>query len=78
MLLLKLINETDSTVVYNYFPEQKEEFGTVILDKKTGEIIDVEISSNDLHKRYMHHAVSKVCQFFENGVYKKEEIVAWY
>ena len=78
MLLLKLIKETDSMVVYNYYPEQKEEFGTVMLDKKTGEITDAKISSNDLHKRYMHHAVSKICQFFENGEYKQEDIVAWY
>ena len=65
-------------VVYNYYPEQKEEFGTVTLDKKTGEIADAQISSNDLHKRYMYHAASKVCQFFESGAYKQEDIVAWY
>lgn len=78
MLLLKLIKETDAVVVYNYFPEQKEDFGTVTLDKKTGKITDIQISSNDMHKRYMYHAVSKICQFFESGMYKQEEIVAWY
>ena len=59
MLLLKLLEESDSEVVYSYFPEKKEYFGTVKINKITGEIIDVQIADNDLHKRYMHHAVSK-------------------
>lgn len=78
MLLLKLVQETNSVVVYNYFPEQKDDYGTVTLDKCTGEISDVKVSRNDLYERYMHHAVSKVVEFFKNGTYKQEEVVAWY
>lgn len=78
MLLLKLVEETSSKVVYNYFPEQKDKFGTVIIDKVTGEIADVQISSNDSNERYMHHAVSKIVEFFKNGIYKHEDVVAWY
>lgn len=78
MLRLKLIEETNSKVVYDYFPEQEDEFGTVTLNKLTGEIIDVKIASNDEHERYMHHAVSKVIDLFKNGSYSKEVVVAWY
>lgn len=78
MLLLKLVEETSSRVVYNYFPEKKEECGTVTFDKLKGEVIDVVISKNDSHNRYMHHAVSKICEFFDNNVYEKEYVVAWY
>ena len=78
MLLLKLVNEKDSEVVYNYFPEQGEQFGSVIISKTTGEIIDAQIAENDLHRRYLHHAVSKVVEFYENDVYEDKAVVAWY
>lgn len=78
MLRLKLIEETSSKVVYNYYPEQEEECGTVTLDKITGKVIDVIIASSDSHQRYMHHAVSKITEFFQNGIYNEEQIVAWY
>lgn len=78
MLRLKLVEETSTKVVYNYFPEQEDNYGTVTLDKSNGEIIDVKIARNDEHKRYMHHAVSKIMEFFANGRYSNEEIVAWY
>ena len=47
MLLLKLLEESDSEVVYSYFPEKKEYFGTVKINKITGEIIDVQTADND-------------------------------
>ena len=71
MLLLKLLEESDSEVVYSYFPEKK-------INKITGEIIDVQTADNDLHKRYMHHAVSKIISFCEKGDFPKEEMVSWY
>ena len=51
MLLLKLLEESDSEVVYSYFPEKKKYFGIVKINKITGEIIDVQTADNDLHKR---------------------------
>ena len=47
MLLLKLLEESDSEVVYSYFPEKKKYFGTVKINKITGEIIDVQTADND-------------------------------
>lgn len=78
MLLLKLIKETNSEVVYSYFPEKKEHYGTVKINKITGDIIDIQIADNDAHERYMHHAVSKMVSFYEKGDYPKEDIVSWY
>ena len=57
MLLLKLLEESDSEVVYSYFPEKKKYFGTVKINKITGEIIDVQTADNDLHKRYLKLSV---------------------
>ena len=39
MLLLKLLEESDSEVVYSYFPEKKKYFGTVKINKITGETV---------------------------------------
>ena len=78
MLLLKLLEESDSEVVYSYFPEKKKYFGIVKINKITGEIIDVQTADNDLHKRYMHHAVSKIISLCEKGDFPREEMVSWY
>lgn len=78
MLLLRLVEETNSRVVYDYFPEKKEEHGTVTFDKSKGEVVDVVISKNDKYNRYMHHAVSRICDFYDKNDYEKECVVAWY
>ena len=77
MLRLKLIENTNSKVVYRYFPEDKENYGTVYLDKSNGDVLDVDIAENDVFDRYMHHAVSKVTQYIERNEFPEEEIVAW-
>ena len=46
MLLLKLLEESDSEVVYSYFPEKKKYFGIVKINKITGEIIDVQTAED--------------------------------
>lgn len=78
MLRLKLVENTNSKVVYNYFPENEKTYGVVSLDKSNGEVLNVNIAKNDVHNRYMHHAVSKVIKFIEDSVFPEEEIVAWY
>lgn len=78
MLLLKLLEESDSEVVYSYFPEMREYSGTVKINKIIGEVIDVQIADNDTHERYMHHAVSKIVSFYEKGNFPKEDVVSWY
>lgn len=77
MLTLQLNKESDNNVLYNYYPENKEEFGTVLIDKTTGEIT-TGISGNDKFGRYLMHAVKRVKEYFEKGTYQKEDIVAWY
>lgn len=77
MLQLKLVENMDTKVVYNYYPEGKELYGSVSLDKSNGEVIEVHVAENDVHDIYMHHAVSKVASFIENSNYPETEIVAW-
>lgn len=78
MLRLELIKETRTEVVYNYFPEQENEYGTVTIGKSSGEVIDAKISSNDTHHRYLHHAVSRIGGYIEDGIYMQNEVVAWH
>lgn len=78
MLQLKLIENTNSKVVYNYFPEKKDIYGIVSLDKSNCEVLSVSIAENDIHDRYMHHAVSKIIEFIEKNNFPEEAIVAWY
>lgn len=78
MLRLELDKETNTVVVYNYFPEQEKEYGTVTIDKVTGDIVDTRIAVSDKHNRYLHHAASRIEKFFSEKSYPKEDIVAWY
>lgn len=78
MLQLKLVENTNTKVVYNYFPEKKDLGGTISLDKSNSEVLDVTIAENDVHDIYMHHAVSKITEFIENNNYPEEETVVWY
>lgn len=77
MLTLKLNSETEKNVIYNYYPEGKTVCGKVSINKITGDI-KPEISENDELGRYLMHAIKRVKEYFENGEYKKSDMVAWY
>jgi len=77
MLQLKLAKETKTEVVYNYFPEKEKEYGTIMIQKETGEIISADTAINDPYKRYLHHAISKLDEYFNKGKYLSEDVVVW-
>ena len=72
MLLLKLLEESDSEVVYSYFPEKKKYFGTVKINKITGEIIDVQTADNDLHKGTCIMQYLKLSVFVKKVIFQKK------
>lgn len=78
MLTLKLKNENENSMIFNYYPENEKLFGTLNLDKKTGDIQIISVPENDQHHRYLQHAVSKINEYFSSGKYKNIAIVAWY
>ncbi|MGF0064266.1 hypothetical protein ACQRCQ_03195 [Lachnospiraceae bacterium SGI.085] len=78
MLTLKLKDENENSMVFNYYPENKKLFGTLNLDKKTGDIQIISVSENDSHHRYLQHAVSKIDEYFSSGKYENTATVAWY
>ena len=78
MLTLKLKDENENSMVFNYYPENKKLFGTLNLDKKTGDIQIISVPENDSHHRYLQHAVSKIDEYFRSGKYENAATVAWY
>ena len=78
MLRLKLDKTLDGKIVFNYYPEDKEEFGTITVDEKNGEIQILNQANNDEFGDYKVHAISKIREYIKNKEYQLDTIVAWY
>ena len=78
MLRLELVDNTNDKVIYNYFPEGKEEYGIVSVNKNTGDLNVEKIAVNDEYKRYLFHAMSRIRKFFSENRFSEKETVAWY
>ena len=78
MLKYLLKEETNESVVYDYFPENGETFGTVSYNKKSNECGIVTLSENDKHQRYALKMFSQIREFASKKSYLKEGIIAWY
>lgn len=78
MLRLKLVEITNSKVVYNYYPESYVSYGTIVIDITNAEVLSVTIAKDDTFEIYMNHAISKVEEFVKNNDYPEEQTVAWY
>ncbi len=77
MLRLELVSETASEVVYNYYPENNKEYGTIKVNKTSGDVIEHKVPGSDAHSRYFQHAISKIDSYLLNKKYPKEDIVIW-
>ena len=78
MLTLKIKDEKENSIVFNYYPEDGTMFGTLNLDKKTGDIQIISVPENDPHLRYLQHAVLRIDEYFSSGKYENAVTVAWY
>lgn len=78
MLQLVLTIETNKEVAYNYFPEQGEEYGTITINKITGDIINVEKARSDKFGTYLGNALARIKKYVANNCYLEKDIVAWY
>lgn len=78
MLTLVLYIDRGDIIEYNFFPEGKEEYGTISVNKTTGDIEVIKKANGDYYAIYLRHAVSQVSKYQKSGVYKKKTTVAWY
>ena len=78
MLKFALIEENQSTVLYEYHPEGGTEFGVISLDKKTGECHIETEAENDIYKRYAMKLIKRIREMYNNKSFEKEGMIAWY
>lgn len=77
MLRLELVENTQEEIVYSYFPEGESEYGTISINKVTGELDIKKTSANDAYKRYLFHAVSRIEKYYAENKFLERDIVAW-
>lgn len=78
MLRLELVDNMQGEIIYNYFPEEKEEYGTISMNKETGQLEIKKISENDSHRRYLFHAMKRIEEYFTEKRFLEKDVVAWY
>lgn len=76
MLELKKKGETTNTVIYNYYPEGKTDWGELVLNKETHTVLeDYTKANNDNFGLYLSHAIKRIESY--SGKYPEKDIVAW-
>lgn len=78
MLKLKLMNRYDGKIVFNYYPDENNDFGTISINEGTGEISVLSKAENDEFGNYKVHAIKRIKEYFKNKNYLLEDIVTWY
>ena len=78
MLKLKLIERKNGKIVFNYYPEGKEECGSLSINEETGEINVMNMPESDEFGTYKIHAIKRIKEYFKNKNFQVEDIVAWY
>lgn len=73
-----LIEENEDTVSYRYFPEGHEDFGSITMDKKTADLVSVDVAKTDKFKWYFYHMVEQIEEFIKNNNFLNDGYVAWY
>ena len=78
MLLLKLIKITNNVVVYNYFPENAEDYGTIELDLKSREARLIKRAEKYKQSMYLMHAYQGLLRMLDENDFSDTRVVAWY
>lgn len=77
MLVMELVRENDDKVIYNYYPEGREAFGTIAIDKENGDVSVVKRSDEKELSSYCGHALRTLQKYRNIGEYKLKDTVAW-
>ena len=78
MLLLKLIKIINNIVVYNYFPENAEDYGTIELDLKSREARLIKRADKYKQTMYLMHAYQGLLRMSDENDFPDTRVVAWY
>lgn len=78
MLTLKMTSQEAGAIVFNYYPEGRSEYGTIRVNKDTGELSILHTASNDEFGTYKVHAIKRIKTYIQNKSFELEDTVAWY
>lgn len=78
MLRYKLHKDDGKLILYHYYPNRSTKAGTVSINKKSGETMIVSPSADDLGNRFAFKLCKRLKEFFEDGKYSEDGIIAWY
>ena len=77
MLILRLEFLSNEIVRYRYYPEDREDFGLIELNRITGEI-NLKAEVKEYGSFYWRHAVYRIDEYFEADNFPEKDMVAWY
>ena len=78
MLILKLVKITNNVVVYNYFPENAEDYGTIELDLVSKEFTLIKRADKYKQTMYLMYACQGLLKMLDENDFSDTRVVAWY
>ena len=78
MVLLKLIKITDNVVLYYYFQENAEDYGTIELDLRSREARLIKRADKYKQTMYLMHAYQGLLRILDENDFSDTRVVAWY
>lgn len=78
MLLLKLVKINNTVVVYNYFPENAEDYGTIELDLVSKDVRLIKRVDKYKSTMYLMHAYQGLLRMLDENDFSDTRVVAWY
>lgn len=78
MLLLKLVKINNNVVVYNYFPENAEDYGTIELDLVSKDVRLIKRAEKYKQSMYLMHTYQGLLRMLDENDFLDTRVVAWY
>lgn len=80
MLTYKIHFENEYKIVYEYHPEDRDEYGLISIDKNSKEIkIEKRAYDDEVHDAFFSNMMfSKIRKFIEKNDYNESGMIAWY
>ena len=78
MLLLKLVKINNNVFVYNYFPENAEDYGTIELDLISKDVRLIKRAEKYKQSMYLMHAYQGLLRMLDENDFSDTRVVAWY
>ena len=77
MLILDLLEITETMVKYKYYPEDSKEYGIIMIDRisKKRKVVK-EVTGYG--SNYLAHAFRRIEEYIKNENFQEKDIVAWY